>query len=445
MASIKKKKLVRWVDKAGKRVSPGTPGAKKLVEKSAKYYAYRVPGYERNKAIPLATSKSVSETMLGELIRKAEAGEAGLVDTVVVSKDLLLKDQITEFREYVRARGKTSETQIDLQETRLRKVVAGCNWQRIRDMDGEDAAKYLAERRGKTRKDGGISIQTSNFYRTHLRSFGDWLLKKKRIKDNPFHDLKPLDANVDRKHARRDLAEEEVERLLKATQTSERVYRGLTGRSRAWLYLMASATGFRASELASLTPRHFDLDSDPPVVKLARRQTKNKKGSPGQPLPSAMVPMLRPWLAELDPNSPLWPGTWPEKAAQMLKKDLAECVPPIPYVVQGIDGPEFADLHSLRHYYVTALSKSATIKVAQMAARHSSVSITEKYTHARLGEIATAVNLLPFRMDGSEVRQLSPEQIAQLAFIGWTVVSLLLTPEKENCSNPGSNHTNGTT
>ncbi len=86
------------------------------------------------------------------------------------------------------------------------------------------------------------------------------------------------------------------------------------GVNRAWLYLLASGTGLRANELGSLTPEHFDLDSEPPTVQVAKRRTKNKKGGL-QPLPSILIPSLRAWLAGQKATDKLWPGTWQPKAA----------------------------------------------------------------------------------------------------------------------------------
>ena len=43
--------------------------------------------------------------------------------------------------------------------------------------------------------------------------------------------------------------------ILDAARQSDRTFRGLTGADRHALYLCAMGTGFRASELASLTPR----------------------------------------------------------------------------------------------------------------------------------------------------------------------------------------------
>ena len=43
------------------------------------------------------------------------------------------------------------------------------------------------------------------------------------------------------------------------------------------LYLTAAYTGLRASELASLTPASFDLQSDPPMVVVEAGDSKHRQ------------------------------------------------------------------------------------------------------------------------------------------------------------------------
>ena len=154
--------------------------------------------------------------------------------------------------------------------------------------------------------------------------------------------------------------------------------------SHSWpceVYHVGCATGLRLSELASLTLESFDLDADRPVVTVAAAQTKNKRRAV-QRLPRQLAPALRVYLAGRPAGTPVWPGTWAERAAKMLRRDLEEAG--LPYVVAGPDGPLFADFHALRHTYVTMLSRAgASAKDAQSLARHSDPRLTlGVYTHA---------------------------------------------------------------
>src|SRR5262249_42159877 len=150
--------------------------------------------------------------------------------------------------------------------------------------------------------------------------------------------------------------------LLEATRTSSRTLRGLTGEDRWALYLTALSTGFRAGELASLNPRRFLLDQSPPVIRLGEDASKNDKGAV-QPLPPAVVEALRPGLARNPADLPVWPGRWVEKPVALFRRDLAAAG--IPYVVEGPDGPLYADFHATRHTFIALLDRSgATLKEA---------------------------------------------------------------------------------
>ncbi len=103
----------------------------------------------------------------------------------------------------------------------------------------------------------------------------------------------------------------------------------------------------------------------------------------------------------------LWPGTWTEKAAKMLRLDLEgatalmQAEDPnsegIPYETQGPDGPLFADFHSLRHSYIAMLDHAGlTLKQAMQLARHSDPKLTmSRYGRAGLHDLGAAVERMP--------------------------------------------------
>src|SRR5215470_7934599 len=93
----------------------------------------------------------------------------------------------------------------------------------------------------------------------------------------------------------RALPLEELHAIFQAARQSGQTFRGLTGPDRAILYAVACASGFRASELASLCPTAFDLDGKPPTVTLAAEIAKNGKTAV-QPLPPDLTQALRDYL-----------------------------------------------------------------------------------------------------------------------------------------------------
>jgi integrase len=171
-------------------------------------------------------------------------------------------------------------------------------------------------------------VQTANYYLREIKSFCRWLMKDRRMGDNPLAHMRGGNARQDR----RPLTLEELRYIIAAARRSDRVYRGLAGLDRAVLYFLACASGFRASELASLRPDAFALDNAPPTVTLAAEHAKNGRVAI-QPLPPDIVEALRNYLAGRPVGQPIWPGTWPEKAAEMFRLDRDAAG--IPYVVEG--------------------------------------------------------------------------------------------------------------
>src|SRR5262249_19657709 len=115
----------------------------------------------------------------------------------------------------------------------------------------------------------GRSVQTINYYLREVKSFCRWMVKDRRLPDNPLAHLAGGNAKTHRRHDRRPLAAGELRSLIRAARESARTFRGLAGADRAVLYCAACATGFRAGELAVLVPGDFRLDADPPTVTIA--------------------------------------------------------------------------------------------------------------------------------------------------------------------------------
>ena len=93
-------------------------------------------------------------------------------------------------------------------------------------------------------------------------------------------------------------------------------------------------------------------------------------------------------------NEPVWAGRWFKRAAEMLRIDLETAG--IAYAVDGPDGLEYADFHSLRHSYLTLGGRSGIdLRTLQELAGHSKPELTARYSHRRLHDLAGAVDKLP--------------------------------------------------
>jgi integrase len=228
----------------------------------------------------------------------------------------------------------------------------------------------------------GSSAATCNHFLIAMKTFCKWAGK-------PLIGVKRVDTRADRRHDRLALTVQELTTLLEVTRNSPTTWRGLDGPTRALLYLTAMGTGFRVSELASLTGDSLNLNGTPPTATVPAAYTKNGKTAV-QPLPSELVDALR------GKTGQLFPGTWTLSAAEMLRGDLERAN--IPYMVQGPDGPEYADFHSLRHSFICNLiNATSNLRDAQKLARHSSITLTvDRYgRHVSLSKLAETVNALP--------------------------------------------------
>lgn len=259
----------------------------------------------------------------------------------------------------------------------------------------------LAERAAR-----GASPATVNHYLRAIRGFFRWLVRSKRLGSNPLESLTLVNAAVDVRRARRELTADELRRLFDVARGSARTFRGLSGVDRYFLYLVAAGTGFRANALANLTPTDFDLDG--PTVTLAARFNKSRRLKV-QPLPADVAAALRPYLDGKPTSEPLWGGTWASdrKGAEMLRIDLDAAG--IAYAVEGPDGPEYADFHSLRHSYLTLGGRSGIdLRTLQELAGHSKPELTARYSHRRLHDLAGAVNKLPNLVPPTETEEAIP-------------------------------------
>jgi len=83
----------------------------------------------------------------------------------------------------------------------------------------------------------------------------------------------------------------------------------------------------------------------------------------------------------------------------MLRIDLGAAG--IPYAIEGPDGPLYADFHALRHTYLTLGGRAGIdLRTLQELAGHSTPTLTARYSHRRLHDLAGAVEKLPAFLPG---------------------------------------------
>ena len=312
----------------------------------------------------------------------------------------------SDFRRHLAAKRNTPDY-VSLTLARLYAVLDGCRFVNLSEIQPSAVWSSSTDCAAT-----GKSLKTANDYLAAAKGFTRWLWRDHRACVDPLAGLSKLaNRETDVRHARRDLAPEELTRLLDAALKSRKAIRKLTGRDRHFLYLAGCATGFRASELASLTPESFALDGDTPTVTAEAACTKNRKLAV-QPLPRDVATALAVYLADKPAGAPVWPGKWRRKAVFMIRADLAEArrtwlsgfqdarqrdeADQSDFLAYRDATGRYADFHALRHSFITMIGKTGVSpEEHQDLARHSTYALTGRYTHSRLYDLAAAVNGLP--------------------------------------------------
>ena len=316
--------------------------------------------------------------------------EIGVLDGRVDAASRPLVEHLADFRAALLARGCT-ERHADLVAARARRVVEGCGFKGVLDVDADAVERFLAGLRADKKVKRGISLQTSNFYVAAVQQFCRWLVDAGRASSSPVSRIRPLSVQTDRRHDRRALTVDELRRLLVAAEAGPERH-GVAGPERALVYRVAVETGLRAGELKSLTRASFKLDGKTPTVTVAAAYSKHRREDV-LPLRPGTAAALRTFLAGKMPailalNMPPRRGD----AAKVLRADLEAA---------GIayrDGAgRVADFHALRHTFITNLVASGCHpKVAQLLARHGSIGLTmDRYCHMAAVDEAAALAALP--------------------------------------------------
>jgi len=178
----------------------------------------------------------------------------------------------------------------------------GCHFRRIADLSATAVVDYLA---GLRAGDAGFATETSNHYLRAIKAFSTWLQKDGRSNQDPLRFLSRLNPEADRRRKRRSLTAPAFAALVQAARSSPRVICGLTGTDRAMLYLVAAYTGWRAGELASLTPGSFDPGGESVTTEAGYSKHRRKDELPLHPDVSRQV---QAWIGDKAQDAPLWPG-----------------------------------------------------------------------------------------------------------------------------------------
>jgi integrase len=362
----------------GKPVTKDTPGAVPSVRVSKKWYGRYTDANGKQHRMPLSKSKEIARRMLAKLAGDAQLAGVGIADPYAEHRHRPLLEHLGDYTRFLGGKGDTEE-HVAKTDTRCRAVLAGCEFVVPADLNASAVVEFLAPLRTPTRSQpelpadqewftkaelvalvgvhhasvarmlrgrglhtmgkgkarryhrdtvlalhdrlgGGAAVATSNHYLTAVKGFTRWLARNNRIAADPLAFLCRQNPDVDVRRERRALREDAFARFVGATGIGK-PFRGLTGADRHVLYTLAAHTGFRASELASLTPASFRADGDRHTVIVAASYSKRRREDV-QPLRPDVAALLRVYLEGRLRKGLVWPGTWKDRAAALLRIDL---------------------------------------------------------------------------------------------------------------------------
>lgn len=333
------------------------------------------------------TDRAASEAKLAAKVKTAARVAAGLLPPQALAPPATLTELLDRFHAHVRHAGATVEG-ARRQWQRARDVCRGVGAVRPADLTPAAVLAWLGGLKAADRHHRKpFGPATAANYLSSAKSFTRWLAVVEKAEPVDHLSAVRVVRTSPPRRERRVLAPADLDRLLAAARRSRAAEFGLTGRERHALYLLASSTGLRAAELASLTPEGFDAKGMTVTIEAAR--AKNRRAEV-LPVPAAVMAEVKNLFRR---GRPVWPNrgrpsqAWWLRGAEMVRRDLARAG-----VAAAVGGRVF-DFHSLRGQFATDLDRAGvTLAKAQKLMRHSTPALTAKhYTRPEADELAAEV------------------------------------------------------
>ena len=228
----------------------------------------------------------------------------------------------------------------------------------------DEITPFLIEQHKNQRKDAGFSNATVNRELACLKNLFTMAVRWNRVSKNPVKQVKLFSENNGRQ---RWLTLDEEAELLKHCDHQLKT-----------LVLLALDTGFRASELRSLSWQSIDFQHG--NIAVASGYTKN--GEPrNNPMTRRLEEALRQWKAVCNGSELLF-GSYRYRRPFVKARDAADL------------GKEVC-FHTLRHTYISRLILAgANIRTVQELAGHKTITMTMRYSHLEPAHKRQAVELL---------------------------------------------------
>ncbi|MCL2330197.1 MAG: site-specific integrase, partial [Phycisphaerae bacterium] len=362
----------------------------------------------RRESSTRTTDRAAAERILANRIAGVALRKDGVIDArtdrFAEAERKILTTHLDDWKADLTAKGVTAE-QVQLVQSRARKLIDTLKIERISEISASAVQTAIGELHV-----AGKSLQTCHHYLRAIKQFSRWLRRDGRTREDVLAHLEGYNAATDPRYERRALDADELAWLIRTAEAGPAQH-GMNGPDRAMLYRVTVGTGFRASELRSLTPASFKLDDPQPTIVLDASKSKRRRED-RQPIRSDLAELLRPWLIGKPADVSVF-AAMPERTAEMIRADLQRAR--LAWIAEAHDRAEqrerqqsdfladidaagrVADFHALRVTFITMLVKGGVpVKAAQELARHSTPTLTlGVYTKLGIHDLAGALTALP--------------------------------------------------
>jgi integrase len=343
------------------------------------------------------TEKRVAEQLARRIEEQESKLRAGLLTPAEVTASEQsrrpLRDHVEEYLAHCAETGQAPRAVMQKRRTLSDLVASGIG--SLAELTPQRVRRYLSSRRtagdSRRRRQGDtepLSARTWNALRQQVLAFANWCQAEGRILRHELGGagIPKMREETDRRRQRASLTPAEVSALLQVA----------SGTPRAAVYLVATHTGLRRSELAGL--RWIDVDAEGGTVTVQASLSKSRKAAELPVHPEAMQAMLQLWSEDAGPQDRVFAAM---PRMRDLYADLAAAG------IQAIDadgrpvldaGGRIVDFHSLRGTAATNLVRAGVtqLHLARLM-RHADIKTTAKhYVGLGMSDMRDAVE----RIDG---------------------------------------------
>jgi integrase len=411
----------------------GKDGSPRILVTSAKFVAKYRDGLGIVRTVATGCrDEQAARGRLRELERRSELVRSGVVsaveDGIADHQSVPLTAHKAIYFTHLKSKG-TAELHRRKLSARIDRLFDECRFSKLSDITAERLEQWLLNA-----EETGLGPRTRNTYRSALVAFCNWAVQSSRLTANPVARVSQANERADRRHQRRSLTLDEIEKLLDATERRPllealTVRRGKNvgkplanvqpdvrdrlvrlGRERRLIYSVLLCTGLRKAELTSIPVNQFHDDAAGAFIELDAADEKNGNGTL-IPIRPDLADQLREWIQETTPassqtdtlridatGSPDDPGSRPLLRVpagldKIFNRDLELAG------IEKLDSRGYVvDPHALRTTFCSMLTATGLpLRMIQLAMRHGSIETSmQHYADPAIHDLHSAVSALPF-------------------------------------------------